>query len=156
MPEKRTRHLKKDGPGWRQVLFTPLSSLLEEDESVLYETRRHPVAILPFAVAAFILAIPTYGISLILLVPPLIQMKTNNYAVTNKRVLARQGVLKPRFVQIPVEEIFEASVGAGLFGERLGMGRVVLKKGRETFRFKEIKDPQAFMTSMMEVRRATS
>jgi membrane protein YdbS with pleckstrin-like domain len=127
-------------------------ALLGKGERILCRTGRHPVSLLPFAAIALLLLIPTYGISLILLIPPLVQMTTCSYTVTNKRILVRNGMFGRNLVEIPLGEIFEASIGESPVGARLGMGRVEFRKGQETIRFKEIKNPRAFMSSVTRVR----
>jgi membrane protein YdbS with pleckstrin-like domain len=137
---------------WPRALFTPISSLLEEGESVFYRTGQHPASILPFAAIALLLSIPTYGISLILLIPPIIHIKACCYVVTNRRILARDGILGQNMVGVPLCDIFEASAGESCVSARFGMGRVELRDGSQTIRFKGIKSPRAFIYSVMKAR----
>jgi hypothetical protein len=149
---KKGKRFKDEDLGWRKTLFAPVASFLEEGESVLYETKRHPAAAAPFAVAAILLAAPTYGVSLLFLVPSILKMKTSRFIVTDRRILARHGFIRPRLVRIPLEEIIEASVGEGPLDAKFGMGRIVLRKKRETFLFNKIRDPNAFLSQMINVR----
>ncbi|MDR0616286.1 MAG: PH domain-containing protein [Synergistaceae bacterium] len=130
--------------------------LLGEGERMICRTGRHPASLLPFAAIALLLLVPTYGISLILLIPPLVQMKTCSYAVTNKRILVKNGMFGRNLVEIQLGDIFEASIGESPVGARFGMGRIEFRKGQETIRFKEIKNPRAFMSSVMRVRMEAS
>jgi membrane protein YdbS with pleckstrin-like domain len=132
--------------------FPTVSSLLEEGESIRHRTGRHPASILPFIAIAFALLLPTYGISLVLVIPPLIKMMTCNYVVTNKRILARQGIFGQKLVEVPLCGIHEVSVGESIIGSKFGMGRIELKDGRQTISFKGIKKPRAFISSIMRVR----
>ncbi|MDR1515137.1 MAG: PH domain-containing protein [Synergistaceae bacterium] len=135
-----------------KAFLTPISSLLEDGESVQHRTGRHPASLLPFAAIALILLIPTYGISLILLIPPLIKMMTCDYVITNKRILARQGIWGRNLVEVPLCEIFEVCVGESIVSAKFGMGRIELKDDHQTISFKEIKRPDAFISSIMRAR----
>jgi uncharacterized membrane protein YdbT with pleckstrin-like domain len=149
---KKGKRFKDEGLGWRKTLFTPVASFLEEGEKILYETGSHPAAAAPLAVAAVLLAAPTYCVSLLFLIPSILKMKTSRFIVTDRRVLARHGFIRPRLVRIPLEEIIEASVGEGPLDAKFGMGRIVLRKKRETFLFNEIRDPDAFLSQMISVK----
>jgi hypothetical protein len=142
-----------EGAAPKCKLLAPLSSFLEEGEHVLCETRRHPASLLPFAITALLLSVPTYGLSLTLLILPLIEMKTCRYIVTNKRILARQGILRPKLVRIPVDEIFEARIGETSVGSRFSMGCVEFMNGKEVVRFEGIKNPRDFITSTISIKR---
>jgi membrane protein YdbS with pleckstrin-like domain len=137
---------------WPRALLTPVSSLLEEGESVFFRTGHHPASILPFAAIALLLSVPTYGISLVLLIPPLIRTKACDYVVTNRRILARDGIFGQNMVGIPLGDICEASAGESSVGARFGMGRVELRDASQTIRFKGIKSPRAFVSSVMKAR----
>lgn len=141
---------------WLRALITPVSSLLDEGERVFYRTGHHPASILPFALIALLLSIPTYGISLILLIPPLIQAKACDYVVTNRRVLARDGIFGQNMVGIQLCDIFEASAGESSVGARLGMGRVELRDASGITRFRGIKSPMAFVSSVVKARTGES
>jgi hypothetical protein len=129
----------------RRVLFSPLSSFLDEGERVIYETKKHPALVLPFVAVALALSLPTYLLSLVLLAFPLVQMK-NGYVVTNKRIIAREGFILPRLFEIPLGEISCVGVGESLLGAKLGMGSVILRGGRDTLLLRGLKDPKSFLS----------
>jgi hypothetical protein len=142
-----------EGAVLKRKLLAPLSSFLEEDEHVLCETGRHPASFLLFAITTLFFSVPTYGLSLALLVLPLIEMKMCRCAVTNKRILARQGILRPKLVRIPVDEVFEARVGETAVGSMFGVGCVEFINGKGAVRFEGIKNPRDFITSTMRIKR---
>lgn len=140
------------GANGTKTFLTPISSLLEEGENVQCRTGRHPASILPFAAIALILLIPTYGISIILIIPSLIKMITCGCVVTDRRILAREGFFGQKLVEIPLCGIHEISIGESIVGAKFGMGRIELKDDHQTIRFKEIKKPRAFVSSIMSSR----
>jgi membrane protein YdbS with pleckstrin-like domain len=133
-------------------LFSPLSSFLEEGERVVYETNKHPATAAPLAAAALVLAIPTYTLSIVLLAFPLLQMLKHGYAVTNKKIIARQGFIVPRIFEIPLREISDIGVGENLIGARFGMGSVMLRGGRDTLLLRGLKNPESFLAHVRSVR----
>ncbi|MDR3254671.1 MAG: PH domain-containing protein [Synergistaceae bacterium] len=118
----------------------------------MYETGRHPVTLLFFSVMAFALAIPTYGMSIVLVIPPLIQMKTARYMVTNRRVLARLGFFRPRLLSVKLEDVVEASLGKGPLDAKFGSGMIVLAKMRAMYRFKGVRNSEAFLSHVKQAR----
>jgi hypothetical protein len=122
-----------------------MSSFLDEGERVIYETKKHPAAALPFIMVALVLSFPTNMLSLTLLAFPLVQMK-NGYVVTNKRIIAREGFIFPRLFEIPLREISCAGVGEGLLDAKLRMGSVILRGGRDTLLLRGLRDPESFLS----------
>jgi hypothetical protein len=118
---------------------------LEEGEIVLYKTKRHPALLFVCFIAALVLAVPSYGISFVIVIPPLFQLRVSGYIVTNMRILARHRIFQPEPVEIRMGDITEAGVGEGPLDAKLGKGRLVLK-ARETFFFNGVKNPEAFLS----------
>jgi hypothetical protein len=131
-----------------------LTSLLEEGEELLYETRRHWATAIPYLLAGIFLARTISAFFLLILILPIFQIKTYDYAVTNKRILARQGLMRPRRTSVPLEAVEEMYAGESLPSAKLGMGCIVLKTEREIFRFEKIEDPRAFLFYANKARAA--
>lgn len=122
-----------------------MSVPLEEGEIIFYETKGHPALLLVSFFVAIVLAVPSYGISFVIVIPPLLRLRVSRYIVTNKRVLARHGIFRPGAIEIRMGDIVEAGIGEGPLDTKLGKGRLVLK-ARETFMFKGVKNPEAFLS----------
>lgn len=61
-----------------------------------------------------------------LLVVPIVRYFTNEIAVTNKRVIAKFGVLSLQAVEIKLDKVESVIVRQGLFGQLLSYGTVVV------------------------------
>lgn len=136
--------LSVEGGSGRAIPFSILSEL-EEGEDIVYETRRHWATTLPFLALGLLLARFTNALSLFIVLPSVFQMKTYEYAVTNRRVLAKWGLLKTRADSILLCEIEDAVTEENRIGKILGMGSVSIKCSERTLSFKYIEDPKAFV-----------
>lgn len=145
--------LSVEGGSGRAIPFSVLSHL-EEDEEVAYETRRHWATSLPFLVLGLLLARMTYALSLFLVLPALFQMKTYEYAITGRRVIAKWGLFKTHVDSVPLEAVGEITVEETRLGTKLGMGNVTLKGTGRTWSFKYIEDPRAFAFYANKARKA--
>jgi uncharacterized membrane protein YdbT with pleckstrin-like domain len=67
------------------------------------------------------------GIAALLIAPPLLRYFTNELALTNKRVVARFGILSLSTLEIRLEKIESVSVQQNLFGRMLGYGSVIVR-----------------------------
>lgn len=143
--------LSVEGGSGRAIPFSILSHL-EEGEEVVYETRRHWGTSLPFLAAGLILSPMTHALSLFLVLPSLFQMKTYEYAITDRRVIAKWGIFKTRVDSIALEEIDDITTAESPIGEKLGMGSVMIRTGERTFEFRYIEDPKAFLFYIKKAR----
>lgn len=135
--------LSVEGGSGRVIPFSILSEL-EEGEDIVYETRRHWATTLPFLIAGLIFARYTNALSLFIILPSVFQMKTYEYAVTDRRVLAKWGLFKTRLDSMPLSEIEDVITEGNRAGKMLGMGNAALKGAGRTLSFKYIEDPAAF------------
>lgn len=136
--------LSVEGGSGGHIGFSILAHL-EEDEEVSYETRRHWATTMPFLAVALLLARFTNALSLFLVLPALFQMKTYEYAVTDRRIVAKWGLLKTRVDSIPLEEIEDVAVTEGRLGRLLGLGNATIRAKGKKYRFCMIEDPRAFL-----------
>ena len=136
--------LSVEGGSGRAIPFSILSHL-EEGEEIVYETRRHWGTSLPFLAIGLILSPMTHALSLFLVLPSLFQMKTYEYAVTDRRVIAKWGLFKTHVDSIPLEDVRNVVVGENFIGKKLGMGNVRIDSGEKTSEFQYIEDPWAFV-----------
>ena len=134
--------LSVEGGSGRAIPFSILSHL-EEGEEVVYETRRHWATPLPFLAIGLILSPMTHALSLFLVLPALFQMKTYEYAITDRRVIAKWGLFKTHVDSIRLEEIENVAVGASSIGGKLGMGNARIETSGKTSEFRYIEDPWA-------------
>jgi uncharacterized membrane protein YdbT with pleckstrin-like domain len=62
----------------------------------------------------------------LLLAPPVIRYFTNELALTNKRVIAKRGLLSLQTIEMRLEKIESIRVEQSIFGRLLGYGTVVI------------------------------
>jgi hypothetical protein len=79
----------------------------------------------------------------------------SEYAVTDRRVLARRGLLARLAVDIPLSDIEEVTVARGLFRSSPAAGNVWIRRAdRTTTMFWRIRQPQAFREAIERQREA--
>lgn len=111
-------------------------------ESVLYRTRRHwIVLVVPFVLAflllpgALSLTFATrggFGLVMLAIVVGLaaigiLRRTSAEMAVTNKRVIVKQGVLRQSSLEIPFSKIESIAVTQGVLGRMAGYGDIVIR-----------------------------
>ena len=94
-----------------------------------------------------IVLLPLAGIGLLVLVPWL-QRRSSEFAVTNKRVIVKIGVLSTRSVELLLPKVEGITVNQGLVGKLLGYGEIVITGSGGT------KEPFAGIQAPFEFRRA--
>ncbi len=78
-------------------------------------------------------------------VPSLINYKTSEFGVTNKRVLAKYGFIRRRSTEILLTKVEGIIVDQGILGRSLGYGSVIISgTGSLKNQFKEISNPLEF------------
>ncbi len=89
--------------------------------------------------------------ALFLIVAPILRYYTSELALTNRRVVARIGVITLRTVEIRLEKIESVSVQQGISGRVLNYGSVVITgTGGSHDTMPDIPDPVAFRTRFAE------
>jgi membrane protein YdbS with pleckstrin-like domain len=133
-------------PFWHDGRVAISKNLLNEGETVVFDTRTHPKAlILPFlalvvmlAVAVFLdKAIDNSTVSLIiwllalavilwLSVWPFLNWLVASYTVTNRRLITRYGVITRRGHDIPLTRVSDVAYEKDLIDRLLGCGTLVI------------------------------
>jgi len=67
-----------------------------------------------------------FAIIVVCVVPPLIRYWTNEFALTNKRVVAKLGMLALSTIEIQLEKIESLRVDQSVFGRLFGYGTIVI------------------------------
>jgi uncharacterized membrane protein YdbT with pleckstrin-like domain len=99
-------------------------SNLLKDEQVVYETRLH-----------WITFVSLRGV-FTLFIAPLIERACSEFAITNKRVVIKQGLISRRTFEMNLSKIESVNVDQSLLGRMLGYGTItIIGTGgtRETF-----------------------
>jgi len=106
---------------------------LSAGEKVVHETKLH------WIIFASLKAILT------LFIWPLIAINTSEFAITNKRVIIKIGLISRHTLEMNLSKIESVNVAQGIFGRLLGYGTIVIVGTggtRETF--PSISDPLLF------------
>jgi uncharacterized membrane protein YdbT with pleckstrin-like domain len=117
-----------------------VQSNLSKDEQVLYEAKLHWIIFVSLK-ALFTLFIA-----------PLIAQKTSEFAITNKRIIIKVGLISRRTLEMNLTKIESVNVNQSIFGRMLGYGTiVVIGTGGTKEPFADIADPMAFRKKFQEV-----
>jgi uncharacterized membrane protein YdbT with pleckstrin-like domain len=125
-----------------------VDSNLLPNEHVTYRARLHriiyllPVCLLVVAIVVAIIgggwiALGLALIGLVLLVPPWIRSISSEFAVTNKRVLVKVGLVRRHSLELLLQKVEGIGVDQGIFGRILGYGTITVSGTggtREAFR----------------------
>ncbi len=92
-----------------------VNSHLTPGERVIYETRNH-----------WIIFISVWSV-LTLFIRPLIAIITNEFALTNKRVIIKEGLISCRSLEIAISKVESVAVDQSIMGRILGYGTLVVR-----------------------------
>jgi uncharacterized membrane protein YdbT with pleckstrin-like domain len=150
---------------------TYISKILQDDEQIVHQTRVHRIVYLPsllLLIAAIVLLIwfaPAYqaggrefvgmvgafaGVAALLMSPyyffkALIQRTTTELAITNRRVIAKVGLIRRKTWEINATKVEGVHVDQSIFGRLLGYGTVTVKgTGGGIAPMRTIDDPVEF------------
>ena len=114
---------------------------LSNGEQVVYEAKLH------WIIFVSLKAILTLFIS------PLIRRATNEYAITNKRIIMKEGLISRRTVEMNLTKIESVQVNQGIFGRLIGYGTIlIVGTGGTKEPFKDISDPMTFRKKFQEMQ----
>jgi uncharacterized membrane protein YdbT with pleckstrin-like domain len=120
-----------------------VQSSLVKGEQVRHEAQNHWINFVSFR-AIF---------SLFLL--PLIDKWSSEYAITNKRVIIKVGLIQRRTIEMNVQKVESIAVDQTILGRILGYGDItVVGTGATREKFPQIADPIAFRRVFQEVQNA--
>jgi uncharacterized membrane protein YdbT with pleckstrin-like domain len=118
------------------------------NEHVTYRARLHRIVyLLPVCVLIVAIVVAIIGggwialglglIGLVLLVPPWIRSISSEFAVTNKRVLVKVGLVRRHSLELLLQKVEGIGVDQGILGRILGYGTITVSGTggtREAFR----------------------
>ena len=120
-----------------------VESSLVKGEQVLHEAHNHWINFVSFR-AIF---------SLFIL--PIIDNWSSEYAITNKRVIIKVGLIQRRTIEMNVQKVESIAVDQTILGRILGYGDItVVGTGATREKFLQIADPIKFRKVFQEVQNA--
>jgi uncharacterized membrane protein YdbT with pleckstrin-like domain len=134
-----------------------VDEVLINDERVMYRARISIWSLWPFILLGVIL-LPAYGIGLLFWLWAWIVYSTTELAITNKRVIAKTGLIERRTIEMFLEKIESIQVDQSVLGRLFNFGSVVISgTGVHSAPFKSISDPLSLRKNFMmaaDARRA--
>ena len=134
-----------------------VDDVLINDERVMYRARISKWSLWPFILLGAVL-LPAYGAGLLFWFWAWIVYATTELAITNKRVIAKTGLVQRRTMEMFLEKIESIQVAQSVLGRLFNFGSVVISgTGVHSAPFKSISDPLALRKNFMmaaDARRA--
>ena len=141
---------------------------LIEGERVVYRTRLHWLVFAMPILFTIVVLVPAawflYNgsgqafawvplvIALLVLLPAFIKRQSSDFAVTNKRVMMKSGVMTTRSVELLLNKIEAISVDQSLAGRMFGYGNIVVTgSGGTREAFSHIQSPLEFRRAVQSV-----
>jgi len=129
-----------------------IDSNLIGNEEVVYRGHVTLWAWLPWIVWGLILGFATV-VGFILIPLGYFILRSNEAAITNKRLIAKSGLIKRDTVEIPIKKISSLQVKQGISGRMLGYGSLVISDtGAVHAPIRFIKDPMKFRQRFFELQ----
>lgn len=141
---------------------------LLRDEEIVYRAKIHWAIFLPSIIWAIIAIIftATYSsetdentmavvgllwvIAVFCLIHELIEKLSSEYALTNKRLIMKSGIIARRTVELMLTKCEGVSVDQSIMGRLLGYGTLLATTGGATNKFRKIADPVIFRNRINE------
>jgi uncharacterized membrane protein YdbT with pleckstrin-like domain len=129
------------------------------DEQVVFRTRLHliiffiPIVLFAISVCLFVYSVPlaaesVLAVAILWFLVKYVDYASSEFAVTNKRVIIKVGVLRRRTVEMLNTKVEAVSVNQGILGRILGYGNIVVTGTGGT------NEPFNGISSPLEFRRA--
>jgi len=118
-----------------------VNSNLTSGENVVYEAKYH-----------WILFISIKAI-LTLLISPLIDYFTSEFAITNKRIIIKVGLIRRKTVELNIPKVESVNVDQGILGRILGYGSIsIVGTGGSRETFYNISKPLEFRKAFQQLQ----
>ena len=116
---------------------------LSSGEAVVARFKLHWLARL-WLVLWILLAVPTLGITLLLVLYEFLRLRGIEQGVTNKRVIYKTGIVSRKSEEMKLTSIETVEIEQGIFGRLLGFGDVkITGRGTSDLVFRRIADPMS-------------
>ena len=129
-----------------------IDSNLIGNEEVIYRGKVSLWAWLPWIVWGLILGFATL-VGFVLIPLGYFILRSNEAAITNKRLIAKSGLIKRDTVEIPIKKISSLQIKQDISGRLLGYGSLVISDtGAVHAPIRYIKDPMKFRQRFFELQ----
>ncbi len=132
-----------------------IDSNLIGKEEVLYRGKVTLLALIPWVIWGLIVATFTLGFGLLLIPLGYLVLRSNEAGITNKRLIAKAGLIKRDTVEIPIKKVSSLQIKQGIAGRIFGYGSLVISDtGSSHAPIRFIKDPMRFRQRFFEAQEA--
>src|SRR5690554_6904122 len=129
---------------------------LSDDERIEARFRLHWFSWLPM-VGWILLAVVTFGLTLLVAIYEYLRLKYLEQGVTNKRVILKRGIISRQTDEMKIGSIETVEIDQGVFGRIFGFGNVrVTGRGISDLVFKRIDDPMSVKRAIENVSHPSS
>lgn len=120
-----------------------VSSHLGQGEHVIYETKNHWMMFLSLRSL------------LTLFIGPILSMVSNEFALTNKRVIIKEGLLSRRSLEMGIGKVESVAVDQSILGRIFGYGTLIIRgTGGTNEPFYKIANPMEFRRKFQDLANA--
>ena len=126
-----------------------VDGVLINDEQVMYRARISLWSLwLPILLG--VITLPLFGVGLLFWLWAWITYATTELAITNKRVIAKSGLIQRRTIEMFLEKIESIQVDQSVLGRLFDFGSVIISgTGVHSAPFRNISDPLALRKNFM-------
>lgn len=129
-----------------------IDSNLVGNEAVLYRGKVTLWAWLPWLIWGVILGFATI-VGFLLIPLGYLIIRSNEAGVTNKRLIAKSGLIRRDTVEIPIKKVSSLQVKQGIIGRMLGYGTLIISDvGAAHAPIRYIREPMKFRQRFFEVQ----
>ena len=129
-----------------------IDSNLVGNEAVLYRGKVTLWAWLPWLLWGLLLGFTTI-VGFLLIPLGYLIIRSNEAGVTNKRLIAKSGLIRRDTVEIPIKKVSSLQVKQGIIGRILGYGTLIISDvGAAHAPIKYIREPLKFRQRFFEVQ----
>jgi uncharacterized membrane protein YdbT with pleckstrin-like domain len=126
-----------------------VEGVLINDERVMYRARISKWSLWPFILFGALL-LPLFGVGLLLWLWAWIIYSTTELAITNKRVIAKTGLIQRRTIEMFLEKIESIQIDQSVLGRMFNFGSVVISgTGVHSAPFENISEPLELRKNFM-------
>ncbi|MEO8158755.1 MAG: PH domain-containing protein [Betaproteobacteria bacterium] len=126
-----------------------IDDVLINDEQVMYRARISKWSLWPLILGGALL-LPLFGAGLLLWLWAWIVYATTELAITNKRVIAKTGLIQRRTIEMFLEKIESIQVDQSVLGRMFNFGSVIISgTGVHSAPFRNISDPLTLRKNFM-------
>jgi len=129
-----------------------IDSNLVGNEAVLYRGQVTFLSWLPWLIWGVILGVTTI-VGFLLIPLGYLIIRSNEAGVTNKRLIAKSGLIRRDTVEIPIKKVSSLQVKQGIIGRMLGYGTLIISDvGAAHAPIRYIREPLKFRQRFFEVQ----